>query len=189
MTSCCSGRPAWERRWSDWPPFQTSWPCGGTSSSSLSSFVLNCLLMNDSSVQWRSLLTFAQINEYQHCLFLLKDFCWPFCRCLFEVGDNDNFCSEWVLALRAGSPPTNISRWPPNICKRPLFGWLAYHVQRWIQMNFTFYLIQLSGNKLLIRTLVFCLKQSSVVWRQCFRCVSPILICHIIWNSKTFSRR
>ena len=38
-----------------------------------------------------------------------------------------------------------------------------------IQMKFSFYLIQLSGNKLLIRTLVFCLKQSSVVWRQCFR--------------------
>ena len=166
MTSCCSGRPAWERRWSDWPPFQTSSPCGGNSSSSLLSFVFNCLLMNDSSIQWRSLLTFAQINEYQHCLFLPKDFCWPSCRCLFEVEDNDNFCSEWVLALRAGSPPTNISRWSQNIWKKPLFGWLAYITikdEYWIQMKFSLYLIQLSRNKVVIRKLDFCLNQSLVV--------------------------
>ena len=74
MTSCCSGRPAWERRWSDWPPFQTSSPCGGNSSSSLLSFVFNCLLMNDSSIQWRSLLTVSQIVSTSIASFFQKTF-------------------------------------------------------------------------------------------------------------------
>ena len=74
MTSYCSGRPAWERRWSDWPPFQTSSPCGGNSSSSLSPCKFDCLLVNDSSIQWRFLLTGSQIVSTSIASFFQKTF-------------------------------------------------------------------------------------------------------------------